>query len=72
MKTRKNCIETAEVTTYGAIDGPSTPQWFVGGYRHMNERLLKEDRGILTNCGAMKVLNEPSPPQRTVLHIRHD
>ncbi|TMX00146.1 hypothetical protein EJD97_001337 [Solanum chilense] len=71
MKTWKNCDAIAEVMTYGAIDGPLTPRRFVGGHRRIKEMLIKEDRGISTMCGAMEALDEPSPPRRTVLHIRH-
>ncbi|TMW90714.1 hypothetical protein EJD97_015359 [Solanum chilense] len=71
MKMWKNCIAIAEVTTYGAIDGPSTPRRSVGGHRRIKELLLKEDRGILINFGATEALDGPSPPRRAVLHTRY-
>ncbi|TMX05342.1 hypothetical protein EJD97_024114 [Solanum chilense] len=71
MKTWKNCNEIAKVTAYGDIDDPSTTRLLVGGNRLMKEMLLKEDRGILTMCGATKSLDGPSPPRSTVLHIHH-
>ena len=58
----KNYAETAEVTTYMAIDGPSTPRWSVGGHRRMKENMLNEDWVILTKCGATKALDRTSSP----------
>ena len=71
MKTQKNCVETAEVTTYRAIDCPLTPRWSVDGHRHMKEKMLNDDLGILTICGATEALDGPSSPRRTILHIHH-
>ena len=71
MKTRKNCVEIAEVMTYGAIEGPSSPRWSIGGNRRLKKILLNKDRGILTKCGATEVVDGPSSPWQTVLHIRH-
>lgn len=57
MKKRKNYAETTEVTTYGDINGPSTPRRCVGGHHRMKEKVLKEDWEILTICGAMNGLD---------------
>ena len=62
MKTWKTCDKILEVTTYGDIDCPSTPQRSVGGHRRMKEMLLKEDRGILTKFWDTDALEKPSPP----------
>ena len=59
MKTWKNCAKITEVTTYGAIDGLSTPRRFVCGHRHMTKMLLKEDQRILTKCGGTEALDGP-------------
>ncbi|TMW99671.1 hypothetical protein EJD97_002160 [Solanum chilense] len=71
MKTRKNYAEIAEVMTYGAIDGPSTPRRSVGGYRRLKKMISKKYRGILTKCGSIESIDGPSSPRRTILHIRH-
>ncbi|TMW99524.1 hypothetical protein EJD97_002401 [Solanum chilense] len=71
MKTRKNCAEIAEVMTYRAIDDPSTHQRSIGGNYRLKKMLLKEDWETLTKSGATEVINGPSSPRRTVLHIRH-
>ncbi|TMW84087.1 hypothetical protein EJD97_025821 [Solanum chilense] len=68
---QKNCTETAEVTTYKAIDGPLTPRRFVSGHRRMKEKIFNEDWGILTKCGDTEDLDGPLSPRRTVLHIHH-
>ncbi|TMX04924.1 hypothetical protein EJD97_003815 [Solanum chilense] len=71
MNTWKNCAEIVEVTTYGAIDGPSTPRQSIGGHRCVKEMLLKKGRGILTKCGATEALDGPSLPRRIVLLIHY-
>ncbi|TMX03669.1 hypothetical protein EJD97_014894 [Solanum chilense] len=71
MKTRKNCAKIAEVMTYGAIDGPSTPRRSIGGNRPLKKMLLKEDPGYLTKYGAPKDIDGSSSPRRAVLHIHH-
>ncbi|TMX05706.1 hypothetical protein EJD97_006914 [Solanum chilense] len=71
MKTQKNYAEIADVMTYGALDGPSTPRWSVGGNRRLKKMLLKEDCGILTMCGNTESIDGPTSPQWNVLHIRH-
>ncbi|TMW96404.1 hypothetical protein EJD97_007407 [Solanum chilense] len=65
----KNYAETAEVTTYGAIDSPSTPRWSVGGYHRMKEMMLNEDWEILTTCGGTEALDGQDGPSYTSVII---
>ena len=70
MKTRKNCVETAEVTTYRAIDGQSTPRHSVGVHRSMKEKMLNEYWGILTKYRAMEALDGQYGPSCTSVIVK--
>ena len=59
-KTWKNYAEIAEVTTYGAIDGLSSPRRSADGHNRMKNMLLKEDRGNITKCGDTQDPDGPS------------